>query len=218
MSMISQYATENYLKAIVKALADPERDRLGTGELARLLGVTAGTATVMVKKLQKEGHLEYESHKGCALTRKGLAYGLRVIRRHRILETFLHDILGLGWEEMHEEAENLEHAASDKLIDRLDAYLGHPERDPHGDPIPKANQASYSLIDKPLSSAAEGSRATILRIDGDMDALNYYRKAGLLPGTAVHIVKRDAAAGLAVVTVDGAEQTLALSALEGIFI
>jgi len=85
MSMVSDFATENYLKAIVKALAEPEKERLGTGELARRLGVTSRTATVMVKKLEKAGYLEYESHQGCALTEAGRAYGLRVLMRHRLL-------------------------------------------------------------------------------------------------------------------------------------
>lgn len=216
--MLSEYATENYLKAIVKALAPSGRERLGTGDLARLLGVTSGTATTMIKKLQRLGYVEYESHRGCRLTETGRAYGLRILRRHRLLETFLAGILGLDWADIHDEAENLEHAASEMLIDAIDAYLGKPHRDPHGDPIPSKNQTEYLLGDVPLPTVEEGRETRISRVAGDKERLAYYRSEGLVPGAAVRVEKKRDASGLAVVVVEGREKPLALAALEGVFV
>jgi len=218
MSMLSELATENYLKAIVKALADPGKERIGTGELARLLEVTSGTATVMAKKLERLGFLEYESHKGCSLTDSGRAYGLRVLRRHRILETFLVKVLNLDWTAVHEEAENLEHAASEKLIDSIDAFLGHPERDPNGDPIPAKAQREYTLDDVPLTEVAESQTVRISRISGGEAQWAYYRKQGLVPGASVRVISKDPEAAMARLDVAGRKAAFALSALSGVFV
>lgn len=217
MSMMAAYARENYLKAIVKALAVPERKRIGTGELAGILGVTSGTVTVMLKKLEREGYLKYEPHQGCALTDEGACYGLRVLRRHRILETFLVDTLDLDWADVHEEAELLEHAASERLIDIIDSYLGYPARDPHGDPIPGKRQQKYTLQDTPLASFGEGATARIVRIDGDKNTFAYYRREGLIPGANVCIVRKEVASGLVTLSIRAMESTFALSVLENVF-
>jgi len=213
----SRFATENYLKAAVKALAEPGRDRIRTGELAQLMGVTAGTATAMMDKLEREGYLDYEPRRGCTLTDAGRAYGLRILRRHRLLETFLFRVLGLNWSAMHEEAENLEHSASDKLIDVIDAYLGFPKQDPHGEDIPGKGQQHYEINDIPLASLEEGTRVRITRIDGSGDILSYYQREGLLPDTEVHILKKDQVTGLVFLSVAGQELTLAETALKGLF-
>lgn len=216
--MLSDLATENYLKAIVKALADPEKERIGTGELARLLEVTPGTATVMVKKLERLGFVEYESHRGCTLTDSGRAYGLRVLRRHRILESFLVKVLDLDWNTGHEEAENLEHAASERLIDEIDRFLGHPERDPNGDPIPLKNQSEYSVDDMSLASCAPGQRVRIRRVSGDEDQRAYYRRQGLVPGALVCVLSRDSVAALMTLELAGKAAPFALALLEGVYI
>ncbi len=218
MSMLSELATENYLKAIVKALAEPGKERVGTGELASLLGVTSGTATVMIKKLERLGFLEYESHQGCSLTNAGRAYGLRVLRRHRILETFLVKVLGLDWTAVHDEAENLEHAASEKLIDAIDAFLGHPERDPNGDPIPSKTQREYRLKDIPIAELGEGEAARVSRISGGESQWAYFRKEGLVPGASLRVLRKEPEAGLIHLSVAGKKAAFALSALSGVFI
>lgn len=218
MSMISDFATENYLKTIVKALAESGKTRLGTGELSRLLGVTQGTATVMVKKLEREGYLEYESHQGCTLTEKGRVYGLRILRRHRILETFLVHTLHLDWSEVHEEAEKLEHATSDRLIDIIDSHLLHPSRDPHGDIIPSKAQKEYSVCDSPLSSCVPGDCLRIVRIDGDKSSLDYCQKEGLIPQVKVCILSKNADSGLISLRLEERELQCAISALEGVFV
>lgn len=218
MSMMAAYARENYLKAIVKALGEPERKRIGTGELASILGVTSGTATVMIKKLEREGYLTYESYQGCALTDEGSCYGLRVLRRHRLLETFLVETLDMDWADVHDEAERLEHAASEQLIDIIDAYLGYPARDPHGDPIPGKTQKQYTLDDTPLSSFSAGVTVHIVRIEGNKNAFSYYRKEGLIPGARVHVLGKDTDSGLVKLSVGGTNATFALSVLENIYV
>lgn len=218
MSMLSEFATENYLKAIVKALAEPGKDRVGTGELARLLGVTSGTATAMIQKLEGLGYLDYESHRGCSLTEAGRSYGLRVLRRHRILEAFLAKVLGIDGDSVHDEAESLEHAASEKLIDAIDAFLGHPERDPNGDPIPSKGQLEYVVDDIPIAELAEGKTARISRIAGEKTQREYYQREGLVPGASVRVLGRDAPAGLIQLSIAGKKAAFALSALAGVFI
>src|SRR5918992_5494656 len=136
--MLPSSTVENYLKAIylgVGALA-PGHRLLPMGQLASSLGVAPGTATTMVKTLAESGLAEYEPYAGVALTPAGSKLAAMVVRRHRLIELFLVQVLGFGWDEVHEEAEQLEHVVSDRLIERIDELLGHPEADPHGDPIP----------------------------------------------------------------------------------
>src|SRR5262245_66377076 len=106
------------------------------GQLAASLGVTPGTATAMVKTLAESGLVKYEPYSGVALSKAGRKLAARVLRRHRLVELFLVQVMGLPWEEVHDEAELLEHVVSERLIDRMDEMLGRPEVDPHGDPIP----------------------------------------------------------------------------------
>ncbi len=125
---------ENYLKAIYQ-LSDASGGA-PTGELARRLKITPGSVTLMLQRLAEAGLVKYAAHQGVRLTKKGQKVAIRVVRNHRLLELYLTNTLGLPWDEVHEEAENLEHAVSDRLVARIDEYLGHPDRDPHGDPIP----------------------------------------------------------------------------------
>ena len=130
---------ENYLKAIYKAQAafgdDASEELVPMGRLATALGVVPGTATTMVKALAESGLVDYEPYAGVRLTSAGAKLAALVLRRHRLMELFLVKVVGMSWAEVHDEAERLEHAASDQLIDRIDAMLGHPSTDPHGDPI-----------------------------------------------------------------------------------
>src|SRR3954465_2141613 len=138
--MAPSYTVENYLKAIYQAqsgLADPDA-LVAMGHLASALGVVPGTATTMVKALADSGLARYEPYAGVRLTPAGEKLAALVLRRHRLVELFLVKVMGMSWTEVHEEAEQLEHAVSDRLIDRIDEMLGRPEVDPHGDPIPSA--------------------------------------------------------------------------------
>src|SRR5213076_863991 len=141
--MLPSSTVENYLKAIYQGqFALPEAERLvPMGSVASALGVTPGTATTMVKALNDSGLAEYEPYSGVRLTAAGERLAGLVLRRHRIVEAFLVQVMGMSWAEVHEEAEQLEHAVSERLIDRIDAMLGRPARDPHGDPIPNPDGA-----------------------------------------------------------------------------
>src|SRR5580698_8126435 len=126
---------ENYLKAILVRSSDAG-DVVSTGALAEALGVTPGTITTMVKSMASRGLLEHQPREGVRLTPEGRAHALAVVRKHRLVETFLVQVLKMDWKEVHEEAEALEHAISERVLLRIDAILGHPASDPHGDPIP----------------------------------------------------------------------------------
>ena len=176
---ISQITTENYLKAIVKFLSESDKEKITTGELAKLLHVTPGTATSMAKKLEKEGYIEYQNRIGCRLTEKGKKYGLNILRRHRLIETFLFQTLKMDGKNIHNEAENLEHAASDLLIDKIDKYLGHPKRDPHGAMIPRKNQKEYTCTDSSLDKVKYGIEYSISRLTGSDAQFEYYKTINL---------------------------------------
>jgi len=202
---------ENYLKALYRlgqhaaGSHAPGTNAPGTrapgksgmapmGELARSVGVTPGTATLMIKRLAERGLVRYEPRGGAALTRKGNRAALDVLRRHRLIEQFLVQVVGLDWSEVHEEAEELEHAISDRLLQRIDDMLGNPEYDPHGDPIPAASGkvARRTLVG--LDQAAPGP-ARIARIaDHDPDFLRFIDQHGLAPDTRITITERDHAA------------------------
>ena len=136
--MLASQTVENYLKAIYVAQGahDDSTSLVPMGQLAAALGVVPGTATTMVKTLSDSGLVRYEPYMGVRLTPAGEKLAALVLRRHRLIEQFLVQVLGMNWSEVHEEAERLEHAVSERLIDRIDEMLGRPAVDPHGDPIP----------------------------------------------------------------------------------
>jgi DtxR family transcriptional regulator, Mn-dependent transcriptional regulator len=188
---------ENYLKAIYIGTnsLDPPQRLLPMGQLASALNVTPGTATTMVKTLADSGLVEYEPYAGVALTKAGLKLAALVSRRHRLIELFLVQVMGYSWDEVHDEAEQLEHTVSDRLVDRMDAMLGRPETDPHGDPIPNAEglvktQKFQTLLTCPLGTPVTVSRV----IDQDKDFLRFIEHHNLKPGEAILVEERDAAA------------------------
>jgi len=195
--MLPSSTVENYLKAIYQGtatLAVTQR-LLPMGQLASALGVVPGTATTMVKALAESGLVVYEPYSGVALTPAGQKLAALVLRRHRLVELFLVRFMGYSWDEVHEEAEQLEHVVSERLIDRIDEMLGRPEVDPHGDPIPNAEgqvkpQEAQSLLTCPL-----GTRVTVTRVvDQDGTFLRFLDKHQLKPGAAIQVEDRDAAA------------------------
>ena len=187
---------ENYLKAILLAQERQASGQLVTmGEIGAALEVAPGTVTSMVKTLEKDGLLTYEPYSGVRLTDEGRRAAIHVLRRHRLIELFLVETLGYDWSEVHEEAEQLEHAMSDKLIDRVDALLGYPSVDPHGDPIP---DGSGRLRDPELISLAEcppGGAFRIARVSDQGEAfLRFAERQGLKPGSRVAVQRRDPSA------------------------
>lgn len=184
---------EDYVKNIYSLHQGMERAaRVPPGKIATAVGVVPGTATTMLKALAESGLVDYESRGGVQLTRKGESLALHVLRRHRLIETFLVRILGVSWGDVHEEAEQLEHALSDRLVDRIDDLLGHPDFDPHGDPIPSASGKLKHRRLLPLAMAATRQRVVIARIgDQDRDFLAYATANGLTPGQAVVVEQVD---------------------------
>lgn len=160
------------------------------GMIAESLGVTPGTATSMVKNLQKEKWLNYKARKGVTLTASGKKIGMRMIRRHRLIETFLVETLGLDWSEIHEEAEELEHSISDKVLEKLDVFLGNPQFDPHGHPIPSRNGVIRRLSQKSLLDCKVGKKMKIESIlDQRSEFLNFAKNKSLMPGNIIKILK-----------------------------
>jgi DtxR family transcriptional regulator, Mn-dependent transcriptional regulator len=195
--MLPSSTVENYLKAIYlgqSALTGGER-LVSMGYVATALGVTPGTATTMVKALSDSGLAEYEPYSGVRLTSAGERLAGLVIRRHRLVEAFLVQVMGMSWAEVHEEAEQLEHAVSDRLIDRIDAMLGRPAHDPHGDPIPDPEGVLTLRHLDNLLTCPMGTPLKVTRIaDQDPAFLHFIEENDLKPGQPVQVDTRDTAA------------------------
>jgi DtxR family Mn-dependent transcriptional regulator len=187
---------ENYLKQIYleQQLAGAGQ-LVSMGKLATVMGVVPGTATSMVKTLADSGLVMYEPRGGLRLTRGGEQLALRVLRRHRLVELFLVKVLGLDWSEVHAEAEELEHAISDKVLERIDALLEHPSVDPHGDPIPTAKGKVAEPRHATLLDCEPGARMRVARVvDQNPAFLQFINRCGLTPGTIITVASRDALA------------------------
>ncbi len=204
---------ENYLKAIYQAeISQNNRGELvPMGQLSSALGVVPGTATTMVKALAETGLVRYEPYAGVQLTEAGQRLAALVLRRHRLIELFLVKVLDMSWAEVHEEAERLEHAASDRLIDRIDAMLGRPSVDPHGDPIPNADGSIVtpryqSLLTCPLDTLLVLSRVT----NQDSDFLRFLESNELTPGQSIRVENRDNAADHVLVRRVGSQEAVAI--------
>jgi DtxR family transcriptional regulator, Mn-dependent transcriptional regulator len=187
---------ENYVKQIYLEQLNTEPGALvPMGKLAAAMGVVPGTATTMVKALSDSGLVDYEPRGGVRLTRGGEQLALHVLRRHRLVELFLVKVLGLDWSEVHEEAEELEHAVSDKVLERMDQVFGHPSVDPHGDPIPSAKGKVDESRHGSLADCALNKPCRIARVlDQDPAFLQFVERCGLMPGVNVTVEVRDALA------------------------
>jgi DtxR family Mn-dependent transcriptional regulator len=186
---------EDYLKCILLEEQQAGAARVPTGRVAQALAVTPGTATAMVQTLAASGLLDYEAYEGVRLTAAGRGLALHVLRRHRLLELFLVRVLGFDWSEVHAEAERLEHAVSERVVERLDELLGRPTEDPHGDPIPSASGEVADAGRTTLAELPAGRRARVARIgDQGADFLRLVERLGLRPGTRVKVAGRDPAA------------------------
>lgn len=201
---------ENYLKHIL-LLSEGSDDLVSMGALASALAVVPGTATTMVKSMSDEGLVEHKPRIGVRLTGDGRRVALNVLRKHRLVETFLVTVLKMDWSKVHDEAEQLEHAISDEVLDRLDALLGHPQTDPHGDPIPSAQGKLSSQVYATLATCVTDRPLRVMRVtEQSAEFLQFAEQNGLQPGTPVRVSDRNLTAGL--VTVRKANgRTVALS-------
>lgn len=186
---------QDYLKAVWSA-QEWSDDRVTTGLLADRLGVGPSTVSETVRRLTTQGLLGHEPYGGVWLTDVGRRYALAMVRRHRLIETYLVDELGYGWDEVHDEAEVLEHAVSDRFVERMDARLGRPVRDPHGDPIPTADGRVVRPAAVPLVDLEAGAGGTVARIsDADPEALRYLGDLGIALDVDVRVTERREYAG-----------------------
>ncbi|MFT3877191.1 MAG: metal-dependent transcriptional regulator [Propioniciclava sp.] len=206
--MAESAVTENYLKAVWNAAEWSERPVTVT-VLASRLGLAPSSVSESVRKLTERGLLTHARYGAIELTPEGRRIALAIVRKHRLIETFLVDYLGYGWDEVHDEAEVLEHSVSDLFIDRLDARLGHPDADPHGDPIPAADghlpAAGYVTLD----TVDAGTRVQIVRVaDSDPDLLRHLEGLGLTPGAVVEVAGNSESTGVVDLSNSGAAAAL----------
>ncbi len=185
------YAEENYLKAILKLSGSPDWI-VSTNAIAAQLETSAASVTDMLKKLSDKELITYQRYKGASLTHEGQRTATTLVRKHRLWEVFLVQSLGMTWDEVHEIAEELEHIQSDRLIDRLDNFLGHPKFDPHGDPIPNA-QGKYTLrAQVPLSDLKPGQEGVVIGVKEDETSfLKHLNDKGLTLGKSIKILTND---------------------------
>jgi DtxR family Mn-dependent transcriptional regulator len=198
---------EDYLKVIFEL--ETAGKGAGTNEIAAQLDIAAPSVSGMVRRLADQGLIVYERYRGVRLTDAGRRAALRTIRRHRVIEAYLTAALGYPWDRVHEEAERLEHAASDELIDRMARAIGEPETDPHGAPIPTRDG---TLDEPPLASLADiepGRQACVQRVgDRDAERLRYLAELGITPGTEVEVLARAPYDGPITVRVRGTDHAI----------
>jgi len=212
-------AVEDYVK-VIYSHTEWQPQPITTSVLAARLGLAASSVTEMVKKLSAQGLVTHVPYGAISLTMDGAALALRMLRRHRLIETWLVQQYGYAWDEVHDEAEVLEHALSDRLLDAIDAQLGHPTRDPHGDPIPRADGTITVPEAVLLADAVEGHRGTVVRIsDRDPMLLRHLHAEGIVVDTMLEVLGRKPFGGSFVVKLaDGSEHDLGDQALESIWL
>lgn len=210
-------AIEDFLKAVY--LLQQEHERVQTSVLAEALGIAAPSTTEMAKKLARANLVEHEPYRGIRLTSAGKRVALEIVRNHRLLELFLVRSLGYGWDEVHEEAERLEHAVSDRLAQRIAEYLGHPAFDPHGDPIPSPEGNVYQRELTPLSEWPVGKVGQIARLrDQSPEMLRYLAEKGLTMGAEVTVTNVDPFEGPVTLTVDNTSQVIGVNVAQYVLI
>ena len=183
---------ENYLKTIWSLQQrSSEGSLVPIGQVAEKLSVTPGTATTMMNQLLKQGLVDYTPRKGVLLNPEGRKAALQVLRRHRLVESFLVEVMKLDWAEVHEEAEVLEHVISERLLARMDQMLGHPTHDPHGAPIPTADGQLPSQPARPLAECDPGTYLLTRVREDRPDFLQWLAQLGLKPGASLQLIKRD---------------------------
>lgn len=203
---------EQYLKIIYQQHQRSQTDVVQMKQLADAMGVTPGTATSMVKYLDKEGYIRYTPRRGVELLEAGRRLALSIVRRHRLIETFLEQVLGYDWTEVHQEAEQLEHAVSDLFVTRLDEYLGYPTADPHGDPIPTEDGRIEIRPSYLLCRAEVGASVEIVRLrEHSREFLDLMKQRGLVPREQLRVESVDEVAGVVTVKHARSEKPFSMS-------
>lgn len=209
---------QDYLKIIWSA-TEWEGDPITVKLLAERMGVRAATVSDGIRRLADQGLLVHEPYGGIELTEVGRRGAVAMVRRHRLIETFLVEELGYGWDEVHDEAEVLEHAVSDELVDRIDRRLGYPARDPHGDPIPTADGTPRRPDAEPLLTAPTGVALTVVRIsDADPAILRYLGERGIGLDSEVTVDEHREFAGDVTVRIGGQPVVLGAMAAGAVWV
>ncbi len=207
---------EDYVTLIWKAYEWPG-GRPATTEMAEQLGVTASTVSANLKKLARDGYIDYEPYGQIVLTDVGRQIAVEIVRRHRIVESYLVEALGLTWDQVHDEADRLEHAVSDLVLERMNAALGSPQRDPHGDPIPDADGHTADFPSRRLQETAPGVEVEVVRVsDRSPELLRYLTDRGIVIGTKLQVRSISSAASAIAVSVGDEIIELALDAADAI--
>jgi DtxR family Mn-dependent transcriptional regulator len=208
---------EDYLKAIYEL--EQGGEAAGTNDIAARLGIAAASASGMVQRLTRLGLVRSERYRGARLTSAGRTSALRLIRRHRVIESYLVERLGFGWDDVHEEAERLEHAASEELINRMADAIGNPTEDPHGAPIPSPSGEVDETRLPSIAEMREGAKAKVVRMsDRDPEFLRYLDGMGIRPGATVKLVSRAPYGGPLTLLVEGQMQGVGASAAAQVFV
>lgn len=216
--MPNSSANEDYLKAIFH-LGREGDGRVHTTDVARHLGVSKPSVTSMLKRLAGKGLVDYSSRRGATLTEEGRLATMRVVRRHRLLETFLVEVLHLDWSEVHAEAEVLEHHLSARMVDAIDRLLGHPSEDPHGHPIPDAQGRLRTRELVPLGDLAAGERGTVREVrTAQSGRLQRWKELGLVPGAAVAMRSKQDLEDVMHVLVGDRELATGTEGVDGVFV
>lgn len=203
------YSEENYLKTIYH-LSQNQKKGVSTNAIATRIETKASSVTDMIKKLNDKKLVEYQKYQGVRLTATGLHSAKMIVRKHRLWEVFLVDKLGFNWDEVHDVAEQLEHIKSEKLIDKLDAYLGYPSEDPHGDPIPNAKGEIKKINKKILSELKVGQKGICVGVkDSSSEFLQYLDKQHIALGSEIVIVEIETFDQSFIIQVEG--QTITIS-------
>jgi len=210
-------AQEDYLKALYQLHGDQRP--VPTRELAQRLGISSPSVSEMVARLSAQGMVEHDKYRGQQLTREGRKVALELVRHHRLLEMFLVQVLGYSWDEVHDEAERLEHVISERMEQRIFELLGRPELDPHGHAIPTLTGKVRSVSNRPLSECRAGEKVVVQGVsDDDAGKLRELDRRGLLPGTRVDVVAESKFEGPIEVRIKGRRDSLPLGLARALFV
>lgn len=204
--MILSQAVEDYIKTIYTLELENNEKGVSTTKIAESLNISSASVTNMIKKLAGMGLVSYESYYGAKLTKAGRKIALEIIRHHRLLELYLKEVMGYSWDEVHDEAEKLEHHISEQFEDKIAELLNHPTHDPHGDPIPSKDGVMPEMASEPLTEAEVGNRLIIGRVvNQEPDLLRYLEKKGLIPGVELEVIDKAPFKGPVTIKIDDME-------------
>lgn len=216
--MSRSQSVEDYLKAIYK-LHNESNEGVSTSKLAEEIGVANASVTNMVKRLSKMGLVKYESYYGATLSASGEKIALEIIRHHRLIELYLKEMMGYSWDEVHEEAEKLEHHISEQFEDKIAEMLNDPKFDPHGDPIPTKEGHMPVIHSYPLSEFSQDNSCVICQVkDQNPELLRYLEKNNLIPGVKLKILEREPFDGPIKLQIENKSFTIGHNIAENIFV